>query len=100
MRMKVGHPYEQFRQNLEPALRSKSEELSLLGYGTYQESQIWDYFVLKRWRKPKADIHLYEVAQDILTLKPGDFMNFQTIEALKYSQNSLPSEEDWKELLK
>ncbi|MHC0035789.1 post-transcriptional regulator [Pseudoneobacillus sp. C159] len=98
--MNVNHPYEQFRITVEPALRSKSEELRLLGYGTYQQSQIWEYFVLKKWRKPKTEIHLYEVVDDILTLKPGDFMSFQTIEALKFSQNSLPSAEDWKELLK
>jgi hypothetical protein len=98
--MNIPHQYEHFRNLVEPAIQSKAEELSILGYGTYSEDQIWSFLVSKKWKKPKTEINLYEIINDILSLKPGDFMSFQTIEALKSAQSSLPSEEDWKELLK
>jgi hypothetical protein len=98
--MKSSHQYDSFRVKVEPALLSKLEELSILGYGTYNETQLWSFLTKKKWKKPNVEINLYEVVQDILTLKPGEFMSFQTVEALKSSQFSLPNEEDWKELLK
>jgi hypothetical protein len=98
--MMITHQYEQFRKLVEPAIQSKAEELSILGYGVYQEDQIWSFLISKKWKKPKSEIRLYEIIDDILSMKPGEFMSFQTIEALKSAQTSLPSEEDWKELLK
>lgn len=98
--MESCHKYDHFRTVVEPALQSKVEELSLLGYGTYQVAQIWTFLVKKKWKKPKEEIFLYEIVEEILSLKPGDFMSFQTVEALKSTQFSLPNEEDWKELLK
>jgi hypothetical protein len=98
--MKVSHQYDLFRVQVEPALQSKLEELSILGYGTHNETQLWDFLTKKKWKKPSEEIYLNKIVQDILTLKPGEFMSFQTVEALKSSQFSLPNEEDWKELLK
>jgi hypothetical protein len=98
--MNTGHKYDHFRILVQPAIQSKVEELSLLGYGTYLESQIWDFLVKKKWKRPKEEIFIYEIVEEILSLKPGEFMSFQTVEALKSSQFALPNEEDWKELLK
>lgn len=98
--MNSSHQYDQFRIQVEPALQSKLEELSILGYGTHNETQLWNFLTKKKWKKPNEEIYLYEIVQDILRLKPGEFMSFQTVEALKSSQFSLPNEEDWKELLK
>lgn len=95
-----NHQYDEFRNEVEPALLCKVEELSFLGYGTYQEGQLWNFLVKKKWKKPKTDIHLYEIVEDILSLKPGDFMNFQAVEALKSSEFSFDNQEEWKELLK
>jgi hypothetical protein len=98
--MKNGHQYDDLRNLVQPALQSKLEELSFLGYGTFQESQLWNFLVKKKWKRPKEDINLYEIVQEILSLKPGDFMNYQTIEALKSSEFSIHNDEEWKELLK
>ncbi|CAG9607971.1 post-transcriptional regulator [Pseudoneobacillus rhizosphaerae] len=98
--MNSNHLYDQFRVQVEPAIRSKLEELSVFGYGIHSESQLWSFLTKKKWKKPKEEVYLFEIVQDILTLKPGEFMSFQTVEALKSSQFSLPNEEDWKELLK
>jgi uncharacterized lipoprotein YddW (UPF0748 family) len=98
--MKTNHQYDDFRNLVQPALQSKLAELSLLGYGTYQESQLWSFLVKKKWKKPKVDILIHEIVQEILSLKPGDFMSFQTVEALKSSQFTLPDGEDWNELMK
>jgi hypothetical protein len=101
LRMKNGgHPYDHFEVVVQPALQSKLEELNFLGYGTYHESQLWNFLTKKKWKKPKETINLYEVVQDILSVKSGDFMSFQTVEALKSTDFSFNNEEEWKELLK
>lgn len=98
--MKSGHIYDQFQNQVQPALQSKIEELSLLGYGTVSESQLWGFLIKKKWKKPKEEIHLYEIVQEILSLDLGEFMNYQTVEALKSSQFSFQDEDEWKALMK
>lgn len=98
--MSKGHLYDHYRIQVQPALQSKMEELYLLGYGTVMESQLWSFLTKKKWKRPKEEIRLYEIVQEILSLDPGEFMNFQTVEALKSSEFSFQNEEDWKELMK
>lgn len=98
--MNGSHKYDHFRIQIQPVLQSKIEEFEILGYGTYDEQQLWNFLVKKKWKKPKEEISLYEIVQEILSLKPGDFMSFQTVEALKSSQFSIHNQEEWKELLK
>ncbi|MFD2446186.1 post-transcriptional regulator [Bacillus sp. CGMCC 1.16607] len=98
--MNKGHLYDHFQIQVQPALQSKIEEFRLLGYGTVSESQLWIFLTMKKWKRPKEDIRLYEVVQEILSLDLGEFMNYQTVEALKSSQFSFQNEEDWKELMK
>jgi hypothetical protein len=98
--MNSHHIYDHFRFQVQPALKSKLEELSLLGYGIFHEDQLWDFLTKKKWKKPKEDMHLYEIVQEILSLKLGDFMSYQTIESMKSSEFSFQNEEDWQELLK
>lgn len=94
------HEYERFRKTVEPALFSKIEELRLLGYGTIKEGQLWEYLTTKKWKRVKEDMKLYEIVDDILSLKPGEYMNFASVEALKLTDFSFDNEEDLKELLK
>lgn len=94
------HDYERFRKSVKPALMSKIEEFSLLGYGTIQEQQLWDFLTNKKWKKVIEDKKLYEIVDDILSVKLGEYMNYATVEALKLKEFSFDSEEDLKELLK
>ncbi|MGE8206116.1 post-transcriptional regulator [Heyndrickxia sp. NPDC080065] len=79
----VGHIYDKYFNVLEPALKSKAEELGLIGYGQVTIKDLWSYLTKKKWKKPKDDIHVYELVSDVLGLKAGDYMNFATIEAYR-----------------
>ncbi|MDQ0219336.1 post-transcriptional regulator [Peribacillus cavernae] len=95
------HLYQRFYPALKPALKSKAEELNLLGLGAVKEVEIWMYLTRKKWKRPQEKIHLYELVNDILTINSSQFMTFVTIEAYKAPNiwNDLSSE-DLKELLK
>lgn len=77
------HPYEKFRSEMLPALKSKKEEFQLLGYPEVQGNDIWMYLTNKKWKKPNPDIRAYEIFQDIMSVKVAHYMNYATIEALK-----------------
>jgi hypothetical protein len=98
--MNFGHQYDRFREQVKPVLLSKLEEFEILGYQTISEPELWNYLTVKKWRKPKEDIQLYEIVQEIFSVKVGEFMNFATVEAFKMPDFSFESEEDMKELLK
>ncbi|WP_449620044.1 post-transcriptional regulator [Robertmurraya sp. Marseille-Q9965] len=94
------HPYERFRNDVKPALKSKVEELSLLGYGTIQEQQLWDFLIHKKWKRVKEDIKLFEIVEEVMSVKAGEYMNYASVEALKLTEFSFDNEEELKELLK
>lgn len=98
--MESSHRYGRFYKQIKPALKSKKEEFKLLGYEGVTEAQLWDYLTKKKWKKPKEEVHLYEIVADILSAKIGDVMNFSTVEALKLGDFDLSSEEERRELLK
>ncbi|MBM7648990.1 hypothetical protein JOC78_001940 [Bacillus ectoiniformans] len=77
------HPYEQYFHQLLPALTSKVEEFRLLEYGTIDIASLWDYLLKKKWKKPVEGVHMYSLVSDIVSMKPGDFMNYATIEAFR-----------------
>lgn len=98
--MKIGHEYDRYRSQVQPALKSKLDEFSLLGYETINEQELWKYLTKKKWKKVQEDIKLYEVVQDIMSVNVGEYMNFATIEAFKKTEFSFDSEDELKELLK
>ncbi|NCU18630.1 post-transcriptional regulator [Pallidibacillus pasinlerensis] len=79
----MEHPYNKFRSELEIVLRSKIDEFALYNYYEMTTDRLWEFLLTRKWRKPKDDIHLYELVSDILSLKVSDFMTFQTVEHLK-----------------
>ena len=99
-RMAEIHPYNKYFQYLLPALKSKVEEFRLLNYGTIDIPSLWKYLTVKKWRKPEEDVHVYELVADILSIMPGDYMNYATIEAYR-SPNWFEevNEEELRELL-
>lgn len=98
--MNFGHEYDRFREEVKLVLKSKLEEFAILGYQTISEKELWSYLTNKKWRKTKEDIHLYEIVQDIFSVRVGDYMNFATVEAFKMPDFSLENEGGLKELLK
>ncbi len=92
--------FDQLRTQLQPALASKLEEFSLLGYDSVTENELWKFLVKKKWKKVKEEIRIYEMIQDILSVKVSDYMSFATIEAYKAPEFSFDDENELKELLK
>ena len=86
--MEDTHPYDQYRQTLYLAIRSKCNEFAILGYNDVTLEQLWNYLVIKKWKKIDDNVHFHQLINDVLTVKVGDFMHFQTIEAFKYSQKN------------
>jgi hypothetical protein len=77
------HPAEQFREQVEPVIISKIEEFQLLGYDKVTPNEIWDCLMKKKWKNMKEEMKLYQVVNDILSLKIGEYMTYATIEAYK-----------------
>ena len=50
-----------------PSLKSKVEELKLLGIHSITEKDIWNYFSSKKWRTNES-LSLHDIVDDILTL--------------------------------
>ena len=98
--MKVSHANDRFRNKVKPALKSKQEEFLIFGYGSVSEEDIWGFLVNKKWQKDSSEMKLFEIVQDILSLKAGEFMNYTQVKALKEAEFTLDNEEDRLELLK
>lgn len=98
--MNAGDGFEQYRDDLKPALKSKQEEFLLLGYDNVSEDDIWEFLKKKKWQKAGEPLKLYVMVQDILSLKIGEYMHFVSMEALKEADLSYLNEEDMMELLK
>lgn len=98
--MDESHRFEHFRSQVQPAVASKLLEFQLLGLDSVTEEEFWDFLIKKKWKKIKKEMKLYEMIQEILSVKASDFINFATIEAYKASEFSMDDEEELKELLK
>ena len=70
-------------EKVRPALQSKQEEFKLLGYDSVSEMDIWDYLVKKKWKKEKEEPKVSRIVQSILSLKVGEFMNYQGSRSIK-----------------
>lgn len=77
------HPYDQYRKQVRAVLESKLEEFRLLNYDHITEQELWDYLLAKKWRKGKETIHLYEIVNDIFSLKVSDFITYATVQHLQ-----------------
>ncbi len=98
--MEKSHAYNHFRTQVEPALVSKLEEFRILGYKDVSEDGLWEFLIKKKWKKVKEDIRIYEIIDDVLSVKVSDYISFTTIETYKHNDFNLEDENEWKELLK
>ena len=98
--MENSHVFNQFRSKVEPVLVSKLEEFKLLGYDSVSQEGLWEFLTRKKWKKVKDEKRLYEIVDDILSVKVSDFISFTTIETYKNNDFNLQDANEWKELLK
>ncbi|WP_312473994.1 post-transcriptional regulator [Neobacillus sp.] len=89
-----------FRTQVQPALASKLEEFRLLGIDSVTEQGLWEFLIKKKWKKVKDELKLYEIIQEILSVKVSDYISFATIETYKTAEFSFDDENEMKELLK
>ncbi|TDQ37988.1 post-transcriptional regulator [Aureibacillus halotolerans] len=79
----TAHPYERWHSTLYPFLVSKMEELQLLGYPEATTAEVWSYLLHKKWKKPKEDVFLHQLVQDVMSVSVSGYMTFLTVEAYK-----------------
>ncbi|WP_245676195.1 post-transcriptional regulator [Domibacillus iocasae] len=77
------HPYDVYYNKLLPALISKVEEFRLLNYETAETKTLWRYLLNKKWKKIDEERPLSRLVGDILSVKPGEYMNYMQIAAFK-----------------
>jgi hypothetical protein len=98
--MDNSHANEHYRSKVQPALASKLREFRLLGIDSVTEKDLWEFLIKKKWKKVKDEMRLYEIIQEILSVKASDYISYATIEAYKTTEFSLDDKDEWKELLK
>ncbi|MEH7504971.1 post-transcriptional regulator [Neobacillus drentensis] len=98
--MDNSHRFEQLRSQVQPAVASKLMEFQLLGIDSVTEKELWDFLIKKKWKKLKEEMKLYEIIQEVLSVKASDYISFATIEAYKTTEFSFDNEDELKELLK
>ncbi|WP_062049759.1 post-transcriptional regulator [Bacillus sp. JCM 19034] len=72
--------FDVWKEEVEPALRSKVDEFHLLGYDRATKEEVWKC-VLYQLRKKKEFIHKHAFVNHILTLKSQTYMTWLTIHA-------------------
>lgn len=81
---------QEWRQIVDPALKSKQGEFKLIGYSEVSIEEIWRCLEEKVWKgNPKKKLH--EVVEDIFHLPPATYMSFMTVNALKSDEDDLMS---------
>ncbi|MEH6989073.1 post-transcriptional regulator [Cytobacillus firmus] len=98
--MKIGHEYDYFRTTVKPALESKLDEFRLLGYKKVTEQELWVYLTKKKWKKPKKNVRLFEIVEEIMEVRVSEYIHYATIGAFKEAEFDLDNEEERKKLLK
>lgn len=77
------HLYNKYREDVKEVLQCKIDEFKLLDYDQINEDELWRFLIAKKWRKPKEDVHLYEIVSDIFSLKVSDLISFAQIEQFR-----------------
>lgn len=73
--------YERLFQQVMPVLESKLEEMIFNGYEGITIEDIWNYCLLKKWRKRNMnEIRMYEVVETIFSLKASEIVSFFQIQ--------------------
>ena len=80
----------EWKEDIQPVLKSKVNEFNTLGYQDVTVSEIWECLEKQVWKgNPKKRIH--EVIQDVFHLQPGTYINHIRIGALRSDKDDLMS---------
>lgn len=71
--------FEVWKEDVSVVLQSKVDELHFLSYEKATVEEVWDC-VLYKLRKKKDFIHFHTFVNYILSLKPGEYMNWLTVQ--------------------
>lgn len=94
------HVYHSYYEQVRPALVSKVEELRYYGYNDVTVASLWQYLTEKVWKK-EQERTVSRLVGDILSVKPGAYMSWNQVTALKQERNSdLLSPEELEALFK
>lgn len=72
------------KEDIEMLCKSKAEEFKMLGYEYVTGKEVWDC-VRSKYIKQGKEPGIHRIVNDILSLKPTQFMNYMTMEAYKGS---------------
>ncbi|WP_241762312.1 MULTISPECIES: post-transcriptional regulator [Anoxybacillus] len=64
------------REQLMPALQCKVDELKLLGYEQATIEDVWNCLMMKKWKKNNEEKRLFELVNDVLSLRATDYMAY------------------------
>ncbi|MBW7651394.1 post-transcriptional regulator [Anoxybacillus sp. ST4] len=64
------------REQLMPALQCKVDELKLLGYEQATVEDVWNCLMMKKWKKNNEEKRLFELVNDVLSLRATDYMAY------------------------
>ncbi|MBA2873622.1 post-transcriptional regulator [Thermaerobacillus caldiproteolyticus] len=79
---------EELREQLMPVLECKYDEFRLLGYEQVEIEQIWECLFYKKWKKLNEKKKLFELVEDILSLRIGDYMAFLTMKTYQQQRSA------------
>lgn len=71
---------EAWKELIYPALKSKQEELKMLGYEQATPEGVWQCLNAKIWNG-KSEKRLHEMVQDIFHLKSSVYLSYLTIQS-------------------
>jgi len=69
-----------WKEMIYPALKSKQEELEMLGYEQATPEGVWKCLCVKIW-KGEPEKRLHEIVQDIFHLKSSIYLSYLTIQS-------------------
>jgi hypothetical protein len=76
--------FTQWKDDVQPAVKSKKEEFHYLGYESVTSEEIWECITAKM-KKKKIEPRLHAIVDTILSLSLNDFMTWLTIQS--YTQD-------------
>ncbi|WP_188383740.1 post-transcriptional regulator [Ornithinibacillus halotolerans] len=88
--MEIVKAVNDWKKELIPVLKSKTEEFQMMGYSKATEEDVWNCLVKKVW-KGNPNKRLYEVVQDIFHLSSGIYMSYITIDTYQQDDDLMAS---------
>ncbi|WP_010651020.1 post-transcriptional regulator [Oceanobacillus massiliensis] len=78
--MEIIQTVSEWKQMIIPALKSKAEELEMMGYSQATPEDVWTCLVKKVW-KGEPEKRLHEIVQDILHLASNTYLSYLTMKS-------------------